>query len=129
MKDQLLKLFSDLVIVQSLEKRFNRNKKNDNAFEEIYDGLMYKKYCKSNDILKNKNNFSYTFNTDSCQASDSSKVSVWPIFIMIHELPDQLRKKFIIIAGLWVSKSEPHMNVFLEPFVQQANKLSDEGFT
>uniref|UniRef100_A0ABD2WMH4 DDE Tnp4 domain-containing protein n=1 Tax=Trichogramma kaykai TaxID=54128 RepID=A0ABD2WMH4_9HYME len=90
---------------------------------------IYKKYSQKDDYLKNKYNFSYTFNTDGCQAADNSKVSVWPIYILIHELPDFLRKKFTLLVGLWVAKEEPDMNIFLEPFVKQANMLSNDGFT
>ena len=34
----------------------------------------------------------------------------------------------MLLVGLWVSKAEPEMNIFLQPFVQQANTLSSEGF-
>ena len=47
---------------------------------------------------------------------------------MLNELPRFLRKKHLILAGLWVSKTEPDMAVFLDPLVTQANKLSSEGF-
>uniref|UniRef100_A0ABD2VUC2 DUF4218 domain-containing protein n=1 Tax=Trichogramma kaykai TaxID=54128 RepID=A0ABD2VUC2_9HYME len=73
-------------------------------------------------------NLSYTFNTDGCKASDNSKASVWPIYLMLHDLPSYLRQKFMIVAGLWVAKSEPYMNVFLQPFIEQANHLSQNGF-
>ena len=124
---QLQKLFSDNTIISSLEERFVRQKQNNEALEDLYDGKMYKSYCK-NKFLKNKWNFSYTFNTDGCQASDNSKVSIWPIFMMLHEIPNSLRKKYMILAGLWVAKAEPSMNIFLRPFVEQANRLSTEGF-
>ncbi|XP_011697573.1 PREDICTED: uncharacterized protein LOC105455731 [Wasmannia auropunctata] len=48
---------------------------------------------------------------------------------MINELPENLRTKNILIAGLWVQKSEPQMEVFLQPFVDQANKLATTGFS
>ena len=89
---------------------------------------VYKKLHGQKDLLGNSYNFSYTMNSDGCQASDSSSVSIWPIYIMLHELPDKLRKKFMILAGLWVAKSEPNMNTFLQPFVDQANRLASVGF-
>ena len=48
---------------------------------------------------------------------------------MINELPDHLRKKHMILAGLWVAKTEPDMACFLTPFVETANRLSSTGFT
>ena len=47
---------------------------------------------------------------------------------MFHEFPDYLRKKFMLITGLWVSTVDPNMNIFLQPFVNQANYLSSKGF-
>uniref|UniRef100_A0ABD2WE45 Uncharacterized protein n=1 Tax=Trichogramma kaykai TaxID=54128 RepID=A0ABD2WE45_9HYME len=47
---------------------------------------------------------------------------------MLHELPDYLRKKHTMLIGLWVAKQEPDMTIFLQPFVNQANKLSEYGF-
>ncbi|XP_031778567.1 uncharacterized protein LOC116416096 [Nasonia vitripennis] len=47
---------------------------------------------------------------------------------MLHELPDHMRKKNMLLAGLWVAKEEPDMNIFLESLVTQANELSDKGF-
>ncbi|CAG5075356.1 Protein of unknown function [Cotesia congregata] len=80
-----------------------------------------------NNPLSEKYNFTYTFNTDGCQPSRSSKLSIWPIFACINELPSKLQSEHMIMTGLWVSKKEPDMMIFLQPFVDQANKLSDEG--
>ncbi|XP_016842242.1 uncharacterized protein LOC103318168 [Nasonia vitripennis] len=127
-EDQLKKFFSNKDIVNNLNYRFIRKKQNSSALEDIYDGKVYKKLSKDKKYLNNDNNFSYTFNTDGCQAASHSKVSVWPIYLMIHELPDHLRKKHMILVGIWVNDSEPDMNMFLNPFVEQANKLSSQGF-
>ncbi|KAL7296861.1 hypothetical protein TKK_0010255 [Trichogramma kaykai] len=126
--DQLKKLFYDPIVVDSLEERWCRQKKQVDALEDIFDGLLYKKLCNKENMLKNQHNFSYTFNTDGCQAADNSKVTVWPIYIMLHELPDYLRKKHTMLIGLWVAKQEPDMTIFLQPFVNQANKLPEDGF-
>ena len=33
------------------------------------------------------------------------------------------------LVGLWISKTEPDMKIFLQPFVDIANELSSKGFT
>lgn len=78
--------------------------------------------------MRDEYNFSYIFNTDGCQTLNSSKVSMWPIYIMINELPLKIRSRNIITAGLWVHKFEPDMQIFLQPFVNQANELATTGF-
>lgn len=34
----------------------------------------------------------------------------------------------MILAGLWFQRKEPDMNLFFQPFVEQANKLQNNGF-
>lgn len=90
------------------------------------DGQIYKKLSMTNNPLSDVYNFSYTFNTDGCQPSKSSKLSIWPIYITINELPSKLQSKHIITTGLWVDKEEPDMLLFLKLFVDEANKLSEK---
>lgn len=89
-KSQLQVLFSDPNITNSLNNRYSRKKLNVEGLDDICDGEQYKKYIQSN-LLRDEYNFSYTFNTDGCQATNSSKVSMWPIYLMINELPLNIR--------------------------------------
>ena len=45
---------------------------------------------------------------------------------MINELPPKLRFNNLILAGVWFGNVEPKMEVFLEKFVVEANKLLEE---
>ena len=75
-EDQLKKLFSDETIINNLQHRFTRVKKNDDALEDIYDGKLYKKLAQDPNLLGNPNNYSYIFNTDGFQTSVHSKITV-----------------------------------------------------
>lgn len=33
----------------------------------------------------------------------------------------------MLLIGLWVDKNEPDMNLFLSPFIKEANELSTNG--
>ena len=57
----------------------------------------------------------------------SSDKTIWPIYLTINELPYEERSKYLILAGLYVGPKDPNLKVFLTPFVNEANKLSDEG--
>lgn len=122
-------MFEDPLILNDLEERFNRKKIDDSALEDILDGNIYKQYSEDPNLLGNPYNFSDTFNRDGCQSSGKSKVTIWPIYMMIHELPDNLRKRCMPLAGLWVAKQEPDMTIFLQQFVDKSNELSTKGFT
>ena len=51
----------------------------------------------------------------------------FPIYIMINELPISVRCSELIVVGLWFGKNKPNMNIFLKPFVDNMNKLSEDG--
>ncbi|XP_044019144.1 uncharacterized protein LOC122859546 isoform X2 [Aphidius gifuensis] len=125
-RSQLKHFFDNPKFRNNLNYRYTRVKINNAALEDIFDGLMYQQ--KAHLFIDNPN-ISYTFNTDGCQAADSSNTTVWPIYMMLHDLPPAERKKYMILAGLWVDRIEPKMNIFLESFVSQANDLSSSGIT
>jgi len=54
-------------------------------------------------------------------------MSVWPIQLMLNELPYHEQRENIILVGLWFSPTKPDMNTFLSPFVQELCKLQSEG--
>ena len=102
---QLKSMLKDPDVVNNLNYRFTRLKKNDEALKDVYDGIMYKKYMSFDSGLRDPMNFSYTFNTDECQASDSSNVFIWPIYVMIHELPPKMRSQHMLLTG-YTGKSQ-----------------------
>ncbi|XP_011685630.1 PREDICTED: uncharacterized protein LOC105448639 [Wasmannia auropunctata] len=48
---------------------------------------------------------------------------------MINELPINIRSKNMILIGLWIDACKPDMNIFLQPFINQANNLSSNGIS
>ncbi|CAD6234149.1 GSCOCG00012368001-RA-CDS [Cotesia congregata] len=130
METQLKKILQDKEVQEALRDHFEgKTKKLDNnIIEGITDGEIYKKLSTKNNPLSDNFNLTYTFNTDGCQASKSSKILTWPIYVIINELPSKLQTKHMVMCGLWINDKEPNMQTFLKPFVDEANKLSDEGF-
>lgn len=96
-----------------------------NNIEDVYDSSQYQKLYENGGPLSEKNNISFTFNTDGVPIFKSSKTSIWPIFLMINELPYRMRKskKYMILAGLWCGSTKPSMNTFLEPLSNTLSKL------
>ncbi|XP_025162723.1 uncharacterized protein LOC105181603 isoform X2 [Harpegnathos saltator] len=122
---QLKSLLENTNVKKSLKSRYRG--RNNGSLQDICDGAMYKKLCKRNKPLNNMWNFSYTFNTDGCQAGNSNKVSIWPIYATLNELPYKMRSKYMMLLGIWVNKREPNMQIFLQPFVKEVNFLSTYG--
>ena len=50
-----------------------------------------------------------TFNTDGIPLYKSSSVSIWPVYLVINELPPVLRfaPKNMILWGVWQGKGKP----------------------
>ncbi|CAC5363251.1 unnamed protein product [Mytilus coruscus] len=103
---------------------FTRNTP-DGTYEDIYDGKIYKSLNRENGLLSNPDNISFTFNTDGAAVFKSSKVLVWPIFLVINELPYKLRMKRenMILASLWFGSQKPAMGTFLKPFQHSMKNL------
>lgn len=95
----------------------------------MYDGNLYKEQEKDGGILSNCHNLSLMFNTDGIPVFKSSKVSVWPIYFTINELPFQQRtlKENALFGGLWFGERKPLMLQFLKPVFENLKSLEDTG--
>lgn len=93
---------------------------------DVRNGTFYKTLKEKNDN-KNCKYLTIQWNTDGIQVFNSSKMSVWPIQLMLNELPYREQRENIILVGLWFSPTKPDMNTFLSPFIQELCKLHSEG--
>lgn len=98
----------------------------DVSDSELYRNLSLK-YSNGSDYF-----LTYNFNTDGMPIFNSSKRSIWPLLLILNELPPSLRFKHVLLCALWIGNKEPTptmMNTFLKQFVEQAMRLSKEGIT
>lgn len=122
---QVEKLLNRPGFVEKLNSRFHREKISNENLEDIYDGSVYKKYARINGFLSKIWNMSFTWNTDGISIFRSSKLSIWPFFLQINELPfaDWCKKKNIILGGVWFSDNKPEANIFLSVFREPLSQL------
>ena len=75
------------------------------------------------------NDLSYCFNTDGCQATNSSKLSIWPVYLAVNELPIDQRNKHMLLVGVWVHERQPNIKCFLRPIIiiNELNELQQNG--
>lgn len=100
---------------------------NNQVIGSIYDGKLYQRFVKGLDSSDRNRYVTVIFNTDGAPLFESSTYSIWPIYIMLNELPIEIRTKNLIVVGLWFNKKKPDMNVFLKPFVEKMNSMGDIG--
>jgi len=122
--DQLQTMFSRSSFYKDLQHRFNRKKQAQENIEDIYDGRLYRSLVRKG-ILSSGNNISFIFNTDGVPVFKSSKVSIWPLYLIINELPHNKRfaKENMLFAGMWFGEKKPAMWTFLKPFHESFSKL------
>ncbi|XP_043270502.1 uncharacterized protein [Venturia canescens] len=127
MKMQLRRILSTPDFHQLLDYRMNRQKIHLNGIEDIFDGERYKNLRRIGQFLHSNWNFSFTINTDGCQVGKSSKHSAWPILLSINELPPHARKRFIILAGIWIDEKHPDLTIYMRPIIEELRELFHTG--
>lgn len=96
----------------------------------MYDGQLYKNLY--NNVLQNTVLLTFNFNSDGAPISKSSKSSIWPIQIIINELPPRVWFRYILLAAMWMTTSEPSpqfMNLYMKVFIDQLRDLMQKGVT
>ncbi|XP_026830135.1 uncharacterized protein LOC105286011 isoform X1 [Ooceraea biroi] len=93
---------------------------------DIYDGQLYKAWI-SNGFLSNRCNISFSWYTDGIPVFKSSKISIWPVYLTINELPFNERKKRenTLLLGYWFDNKKPHMNSFIYKFQQELKNIAE----
>lgn len=126
-KAQLAEMFRLPNMVASLNYRNTRIKINGNAIEDIFDGKRYKELLQ--DFLANPNNYSFTIWIDGLEVAKSSTEGATPVFLMINEFSPHGRKRYMILAGVFVGTGKPCINQILQPVIEELTNLYHEGIT
>lgn len=106
-------------------KNFLQFRKNCNE-SDIVNSKEYQRFIEKNVI--SEHDITIQWNTDGVSVSNSSIRSIWPILIMVNELPYRIRKNNMILCGLWFGDKKPQMNLFLTPLKNELIHLHDNGF-
>ena len=103
----------------------------EDGIKDILNGEIYANLRKPGNFLSSESNISLLFNTDGVPLYNSSKVGLWPVYLVINELPPVIRfsRQNMILWGVWQSKSKPAFQTYFRPFVQEMMKLKMHGFS
>ncbi|KAK3920378.1 Halomucin [Frankliniella fusca] len=119
LKEQLISLLKD-------DNVFSKLRWEDRSVSDVISGQFYRDRINDGTIRVGRD-ITLQFNTDGAQIFKSSSLNVWPIQVMINELPYNIRKNSIILCGLWYG-SKPNMNTFLDSFIRELTSLHQDGF-
>ncbi|CAD6233228.1 GSCOCG00012265001-RA-CDS, partial [Cotesia congregata] len=113
-------------IYSAIGESFN-NKYGDNSqITDITDSELFVNFANNNEKIIYLN-----VSTDGAPIFRKSKRSMWPLQILVNNLPPRLRFKNVIIAGFMIVKHEPTpelMNLYMESFIKQIENLNSKGF-
>jgi hypothetical protein len=104
------------------------NYNSSSTIQDFYDGNIYGKLLndiENGDKFRRKEALTLMINTDGISRSNNSDQTIWPIFLVINELPAEIRYCMdnIIIAGLSVGFKKPDFTHFLSPIVAELLSL------
>lgn len=88
---QILCIHAETGFFQSLRKKRKQIGENVDVLNDIHDGRIYQSLCFVNDALAEDTNISLTLNTDGVQVYQSTNYTMWPVLLMINELPFAMR--------------------------------------
>lgn len=117
-RKQLLTLLENSTVTEALLKSL-RNVESKFSYGCVKSGLGFQK------VKKSSNDITCTFNTDGVPLFNSSNYSIWPVLISVNDLPFYLRKKFVLMGGIWFGSSKPNISIFLPRIVNEMNSLGD----
>ncbi|XP_071796299.1 uncharacterized protein [Asterias amurensis] len=130
----LKNLFASPGFAEQLKYSVTRSKKSQENIEDVFDGNLYKEHF-DNGFFRGQPHhadevhISMQLNTDGVSIFESSKFSVWPVFVVINELHPKLRfsRSNRILMGLWFGSDKPNFESFMMPFAKSLNELYYKG--
>ena len=112
---QLRDMYLRVGFYESLQTRFQRTIQN--VISDVYDGILYSEWV-NNGFLADIRNISFSLYTDGVPVFKSTKISMWPVYLTINEMPfkDRKKRENTLLLGYWYGNKKPLMNSFILKF-------------
>ena len=87
--------------------------------------MLYKKHAAAGKILSVEKSFPHM----ECWWGAHIQVIIWPLYLVINELPYNLRmlKENRLFGGLWFGEIKANMQLFLKPLFSELSNLATNG--
>ena len=94
--------------------------------EDVWDGSALRPLCNPGRFFADSHNLALTVSTDGVALYKSSPLSIWPVFLVILNLPAKIRMNAdnVILCGVWVGPRKPLMKLLLNPLCLYLQQLS-----
>ena len=84
---------------------------------DVYDGALYQNLSKPGNFLSSPQNISFFGNTDGVALIKSTGWSVWPVYLVINELPPLLRSVPFVCTEMFIKKFLTEFPPDVIPFI------------
>jgi len=98
---------------------------------DVRSGIGYKKLQEPGGFLHDSSNITFSMFTDGVPLFKSSGIQMWPVYILINEIPPKQRftRKNMLLWGVWQGQGKPKMNMFLRPLITDLTDLYQNGLS
>ena len=102
---------------------------NPRILTDIWDGAFLQQLMQNDSSFTRDGYFAFSLSTDGVPLFKSSLMSLWPVYLVVLNLPPEVRMNSnnIILGGLWVGPTKPPMKLLLKPILESLRKLDSEG--
>ena len=128
--------FFKTIFVSQLNYKFKHEREKEesgktNNIEDIIDSKNYKRFFGEGGFLRNHCHLAFQINTGGGMLFKSSPFSIWPVYMIICDLPPTLRytRTYGIFAGPWFGYTKPIFSTFKQPFTKIMQQLYHDGFS
>lgn len=125
LRAQLIELLRRPNMLSSLNYRFTREKWQEDAMEDFFDGELYQELLRG--FLADPNNYTFMLWIDGVSLGRTTKKSAYPILLIINELPPHARKRHILLVGVWIGHHQPDFNVVADKMIEELQDLYNTG--
>ena len=103
----------------------------DGKIHDLWNGEKLKAQLKGQHFYSDPEHLAFSLSTDGVPIFKSSSTSLWPVYLIVNNLPPDIRMKSenVITASLWYGSCKPPMQCLLSPVVKTLRKLSTVGIT
>lgn len=93
----------------------------DGVLRDIWDGAALREKTREGHFYSNPENLGLMLSTDGVSLFKSSSADLWPVFLVILNLPPAIRMNAqnIVLAGLWYGSKKPPMQLSYEAYDQE----------
>lgn len=97
---------------------------------DVWSGSYLRELTSEGRYFSSSDSLALILSTDGVPVFKSSSLSLWPVYLIILNLPPGIRmnSENVLMAGLWYGK-KPAMNLLLTPIIESLNRFSTLGIS